>query len=41
MNASGAAQETLSHENLKQSIFVKDISFTFPKQNQKDHTSKV
>ena len=40
-NASGAAQETLSHENLKQSISVKDISVTFSKQNQKDHTSKI
>jgi hypothetical protein len=41
MNASGAAQKTLSKENLKQLISAKDISITFSKQNEKDHTSKV
>jgi len=41
MNVLGAAQKTLSKENLKQLISAKDISVTFSKQNEKDQTSKV
>jgi hypothetical protein len=41
MNVSGAAQKTLSKENLEQLISTKDTSVTFSKQNEKDHTFKV
>jgi hypothetical protein len=41
MNTPDAAQKTLSKGNLKQLISAKDISVTFSKQNEKDHTSKV
>jgi len=41
MNASGAAQKALSKENLKQLISAKDISVTFSKKNEKDHTSML
>jgi hypothetical protein len=41
MSASDAAQKTLSKAILKQLISAKDISVTYSKQNEKDHTSKV
>ncbi len=37
---SRAAQKTLSTENLKQLLSSEDISVTFPKQNEKNLTSK-
>ena len=36
-----AAQKTLSTENLKQLLSSEDISVTYPKQNEKNLTSKV
>jgi hypothetical protein len=41
MNVSGAAQKTLSKENLKQLISAKDASVIFSKQNEKDHTPYI
>ena len=36
-----AAQKKLSTENLKQLLSAEDISVTYPKQNEKNLTSKV
>jgi hypothetical protein len=41
MNNSTPAIKTLSKENLMKLISTKDISVTFLKQNDNDHTSKV
>ena len=41
MNTSTPVQKTISKEYLKQLIFNKNVSVTFSKQNEKDHTSKV
>src|ERR1700722_18158535 len=41
MNTSTSVQKTLSKEYLKELISNKNVSVTFSKQNDKDHTSKV